>query len=118
MTAGGGLERARHGGIEQIIESDQELIEGAWWIAGPKFTEDPMLIDGDERPSGRCAEGPSESRLDRARGVGRRNLATAATLTGALGHPSLLYGVEARGAGADRRLRPLYNGPAKVIGGQ
>jgi hypothetical protein len=27
---------------KQIIESDKELIEGAWWIAGPEFTEDPI----------------------------------------------------------------------------
>jgi hypothetical protein len=27
---------------KQIIESGKELIEGAWWIAGPEFTEGPI----------------------------------------------------------------------------
>jgi hypothetical protein len=29
---------------KQIIESDKELIDGAWWIAGTELTEDPMLM--------------------------------------------------------------------------
>jgi hypothetical protein len=29
---------------QQILSPDEALVNGAWWIAGPEFTEDPMMM--------------------------------------------------------------------------
>jgi hypothetical protein len=91
-------------------EAYQDIVSAAVDGEGGTFAFAMVLWDGtafagmliDRRPLL-----PSESRLDGARGVGRGTWQPRLRSPALLGNPSLLYGVGARGAGADRRLRPL-----------